>query len=919
MPDDLIQAFEIAEAALQLSSDQRASYLDSACPDPLLRKRVESLLLSHEEAGVFLKESAFVSYAKMLGEEHTDRWIGRQIGPYRLVQEIGQGGMGVVYRALRVDDEYQKQVAIKLVKAGLDSKSSLARFKAERQILANLEHPNIARLLDGGTAMGVPYFVMEFVEGQPIDEYCRARSLSVKERLQLFRIVCSAVQYAHENHVVHRDLKPSNILVTATGVPKLLDFGIAKILDTESFRDTLEPTVTMIQALTPDYASPEQVRGEAITPATDIYSLGAVLYLLLSGKCPYSLEGRSLPEIARIICEIEPAAPSESVSDKRGDAEDTVGAEKTDEPGRSKAGTLRHSVTGDLDNIVLKALRKDPERRYASVEQFSEDIRRHLDGLPILARRHTTPYRAAKFVRRNLPLLSAAALLLFFLLVGVGWFSWRTYKANVGVSDKQLESSNAATDIRSIAGLPLANLSGNASQDFFADGMTAELIGELSKIAQLRVVSRTSVMSYKGKQTALPQIARELGVNALLEGSVARSGNRVRIVLGLYDGRSDRELWSETFDRTLNEILALEDEVAHAVALHIRLKLSSSAGPQRAATDAGVYDLYLKGRYALDQGSEDQLKLALVYFREATEKDPHYAPLYAGLADVYSRLPFYTNTPPTDAFPQSKGAATKALQLDPDLAAAHASLAYVMNYYDWDRSRAEQEFEHALQLNPNDAGVHHAYSRFLVSLGRIDEARVQLSQAQELDPLSLLIQSNAGMISYFARQYDDAVERLNKVLELDPKFPVPYWGLGMCYEQKKKYAEALAYFQKGIELSGRGANDIASLGHAYGLAGRRAQAEKILIELKQRSKAEYVSSYQFALLHLGLGQNDQAIASLKEAYRERSTLLGYLRMDPRFDPLRSDPRFQDLLSRLHLSNETISVLLQTEAKPTLNR
>jgi TolB-like protein/Flp pilus assembly protein TadD len=450
----------------------------------------------------------------------------------------------------------------------------------------------------------------------------------------------------------------------------------------------------------------------------------------------------------------------------------------------------------------------------------------------------------------------------------------------------------------SLAVLPLANLSGDPSQDFFADGMTAELIREVSKIKQLRVVSRTSVMSYKGTHTPLPQIARELGVNALLEGSVSRSGNHVRIAVGLYDGASERELWSGTFDRDLNDVLSLEDEVAHAMALQIRLKLASSP---RASINPQAYERSLpKGPYALDQDSAHDLNLAFVYFRQGIEKDPQYAPLHAGLADAYGLLPFYTDTRPSEAFPKAKEAAAKALQLEPTLAEAHASMAYVLNYYDWDRPGAEREFKRSLELDPNDAAAHHAYGRFLASRGRVDEARAELSRAQELDPLSLGIQSNVGMVSYFARQYEDALRQLQKVLELDPKFPVPYWGIGMCYEQLKTYPEALAQFQRGIELSGRGANGIASLAHAHGLAGKRAEAQKTLVELTARSKTKYVSSYQFAVIHLGLGHNERAIAALEEAYDERSMLLGYLKMDPRFDPLRSDPRFQSLLSRIHI-------------------
>ena len=369
--------------------------------------------------------------------------------------------------------------------------------------------------------------------------------------------------------------------------------------------------------------------------------------------------------------------------------------------------------------------------------------------------------------------------------------------------------------------------------------------------------------------------------------------------VGLYDGASERELWSGTFDRDLENVLALEDEVAHAVALQIRLKLASSPG-MRPRVNPVAYDLYLKGRYALDQDSADDLNLAFVYFRQGIEKDPQYAPLYAGLAAAYGRLPFYTDTRPSDAFPKAKEAAAKALQLEPTLAEAHASMAYVLNYYDWDRSSAEKEFNRALELDPNDADARHAYGRFLASMGRIDEARAELSRAQELDPLSLGIQSNMAMISYFARRYDDALQQLQKVLALDPKFPVPYWAIGMCYEQLKKYPEAVAQFQMGIELSGRGSNGIASLAHAYGLAGKRVEAQKILAELSARAKTKYVSSYQFAVIYLGLGQNERAIAALECAYSERSTLLGYLKMDPRFDPLRSDPRFQSLLSRIHL-------------------
>jgi TolB-like protein/DNA-binding winged helix-turn-helix (wHTH) protein/Flp pilus assembly protein TadD len=452
---------------------------------------------------------------------------------------------------------------------------------------------------------------------------------------------------------------------------------------------------------------------------------------------------------------------------------------------------------------------------------------------------------------------------------------------------------------RSIAVLPLENLSHDPQQEYFADGLTEALITDLGKISALRVISRTSVIRYKGAKKPVPEIARELGVDTLLEGAVLRSGDRVRITAQLIDAATDRHLWSESYERDLRDVIASQAEVARAVALQIRVKLSSSPGPLRTgARTSEAYELYLKGRYSRDKGDEEGLKLAFGYFQQALEVDPQYAAAYAGLADSYAMLPFYTDTPPRDAFPKAKTAATKALQMDDALAEAHASMAYVKTYFDWDWPSAEQEFRRALELNPNHAATHHAYSRYLASLGRLTEARAELKRAQELDPLSLLVQANAGVISYFGREYDRAIQELRMTNEVDPHFPVPYWGLGMCYEQQGKYAEAITQFQKTIESSGRGVNTIASLGHVFGLAGQASEARKILLELKERSKKRYVSSYQIALVELGLGHKDQAMTELEAAFQERSTLLTYLKMDPRFDPLRSDPRFQSLMSRI---------------------
>ena len=375
------QVREILDGAIALPGSERTAYLEAAClPDASLRSEVESLLRSHEAAGsVFLKNPAIDLKNAAAEIASTRNRVGRKIGVYEIAEEIGRGGMGEVYRALRADGQYDKQVAIKLVRVGLDTPMLLERFRHERQILASLDHPNIARLHDGGTTEdGIPYLVMELIEGEPVDTYCDAHKLSITHRLQLFRQVCSAVQYAHQRLVIHRDLKPSNVLVTAGGVPKLLDFGIAKLLDPAAVVET-----TLERPMTPEYASPEQIRGDPITTASDVYSLGIVLYQLLAGRSPYG-DTRSPHELARAVCETDPGKPSSVVLKprpvRRGEENQPATPEQISSSREGSPAKLHRRLAGDLDNIVLKALRKEPHRRYASVEQFAEDIRRHLEG-----------------------------------------------------------------------------------------------------------------------------------------------------------------------------------------------------------------------------------------------------------------------------------------------------------------------------------------------------------------------------------------------------------------------------------------------------------------------------------------------------------------------------------------------------------
>jgi eukaryotic-like serine/threonine-protein kinase len=411
-------------AVLALEPPQRSAYLgEIAGSDPEMYRELESLVASHEKASVaFLSPPSLEALPDQPAHNPRDAMIGRRLGTYEVVAQIGAGGMGEVYRAFRADDQYRKQVAIKLVRAGQDSEFVIRRFKNERQILASLDHANIARLLDGGTTEeGVPYFVMELIEGQPIDQYCDGHQLPTAERLRLFSQVCSAVHYAHQHLIIHRDIKPSNILVTDEGVPKLLDFGIAKILDAGAIEGDFERTMTLFRVLTPGYASPEQVKGEPITTASDVYSLGVVLYELLTGRCPYRVSGRTPSEISRAVCEIEPGKPSTAVlrEEPAESGQESITSAALSAVRDGSPDKLSKRLSGDLDNIVLMALRKEPPRRYTSVEQFAEDIRRHVENLPVVARKDTAGYRASKFISRHKAGVAAAVVVALTLLVGM--------------------------------------------------------------------------------------------------------------------------------------------------------------------------------------------------------------------------------------------------------------------------------------------------------------------------------------------------------------------------------------------------------------------------------------------------------------------------------------------------------------------
>jgi serine/threonine protein kinase/tetratricopeptide (TPR) repeat protein len=638
-PEQWPEIKEVLAAALELQPPERKAFLDDACAGkPRLRQEVESLIASYEDAGDFIERPA------LAGGDARDA-IGRRIGPYRLEELIGRGGMGSVYRAVRVDAEFRQQVAIKLVKPGMDTGFVLRRFRNERQILATLDHPNIARLLDGGTTEdGLPYFVMEYIEGQPIDEWADQRRLSTSERLQLFRTVCDAVDYAHEKLVIHRDIKPANILITAAGVPKLLDFGIAKILDPDLATSGLDPTATILRLMTPEYASPEQVRGETITSASDVYSLGVLLYELLTGHRPYRLRSRSAYEIVQVICEEEPHRPSTAVTKStevtRPTGTVTLTPEMVSGTREGEPARLRKRLAGDLDNIVLKAIRKEPHRRYASAAQLSADIGRHLEGMPVEARGDTLQYKAAKFVARNRKPVMAAAVTALVALAAMAWFESRQPGA-------QETAAVVAPARRAVAVLGFRNLSGDQTWNWLSPALSEMLVTELAAGEKVRAVSgeasadvRSVLAEYGGKSLtgeALARVRNAVGSDYVVLGSYLAIGQKgkaaIRLDLRLQDVSSSETVASVTDSAAEADLLKLVARAGAQLRERLGMAVARPDGSLPANPEAARY--YSEGIARLRAFDTPAARDLLL---KAVEADPRHALSHSALALAWTSL-----------------------------------------------------------------------------------------------------------------------------------------------------------------------------------------------------------------------------------------------------------------------------------------
>ncbi len=862
---------QVFESALGHPPAERASFLDSACEgDSSLRNQVETLLMALDTDGTAAVPSSSFSTPITDTLVPANSVIGRRLGAYRIVQEIGRGGMGSVYLATRADDEYQKRVAIKLIKRGIDSDFIIRRFRNERQILASLDHPNIAGLFDGGTTEeGLPYFVMEYVEGQPLFSYCDSRKLAISERLKLFRKVCSAVHYAHQHRIIHRDLKPSNILVTTEGVPKLLDFGIAKLLDPDLVSHTLDPTTAAVRMMTPEYASPEQVLGDSVTPTSDVYSLGVLLYELLTDHRPYKLQDHTPYELARVICEDDPDLPSVAVNlieviTIAGHEPFEVTPTTVSEARSTTPDQLRRALAGSLDSIVFKSLRKQPEERYPSVEEFSTDIGRYLEGNPVSA--------ASYFHPSSIP---------------------------------AIDTGDPAS--RSLAVLPFQVLRvEEKSDEFLGMGMADAIITKLSNIHRIMVRPTSSVIKYFDGTHNIMAAGHELNVAYVLDGRIQRAGDRVRLTVQLVRMPDGVPLWATKFDENYTDLFTVEDLISEQVANALVPRLSGAERElllRHETENSDAYQSYLKGRYFWNKFNDEDFQKALEHFREAIRLDPEYALPYVGIADYYNWAAIYSIGAPADYFPLAKEAATKALELDDSLAEAHAALAFTTLLYDWDWDAAEERFKRALQLNPNYGPAHQWYSNLQAAQGRFTEAIIEIKRAQEINPLSLMDAIIGGWTYYHARQYENAIAEVHRAHEMDRTFGNGYLILSLAYSEMDKHDMAVEMARKAKGLMEGSALPLWALGYSLAKSGRREEAQAVADKMKTLSGEVYMSAYYQALVYTGLGDRDKAFAYLEEACEARDGWLIWLGTEPKLDDLRSDPRFDSLLKRVGLNGD----------------
>ena len=782
--------------------------------------------------------------------------IGQTLGQYRIIEKIGVGGMGVVYRAR--DERLERDVALKVLPAGaLADEEARKRFRREALALSKLNHPNIATIHDFNTERNMDFLSMEYISGATLSAKAASGALPEDEVISLGKQAAEALDAAHEQGIIHRDLKPGNIMATPKGLLKVLDFGLAKLLQPSGPADrTMSFTGSTGLTGTIPYMAPEQLDGREVDARTDIHALGAILYELATGKKPFPQE--TTAEVMQAILHRLPELPR----------------------------SLGAPISEGLERIIFKCLAKNPGDRYASAKDLVADLGRLETG-------DLTALMAGKPGLRAKRSMWRRPLLMIVLALGSAGL---LFALNIGGLRDFLTGRAGTPQVQSLAVLPLENLSRDPEQDYFAEGITDALITELGQISALQVKSSTSVMKYKKTEKSLPQIAKELNADMIVEGSVARSGEEMRITARLINPAEDRQLWVKSYERDLGGFLDLQSEIARDITRQIGIRLREEKifrSAKKKTLDPQALDAYLKGVFSGD--SE--------YFNQAVKLDPNFAPAYTKIAEGYFYKGLFGDLPPREAFLKMKQAALTALEKDNTLGEAHGYLAVAWLHNDLDWSEAEKEFKRALELNPSLAMIHHLYAHHLMAMGRTEESMAEVKLATELDPFAWDHSLCSGWHCLFSSDHDDAIEIALQSVKVNPKDAWARIILGWAYEQKSMIKEAIAEFQIALSNWKDSSIPLAGLGHAYGISSQRTDAQEILEKLLERSKRTYVPAYDIAIVYVGLGDKDRAFDWLAKALEERSGFLVYIKCDRRFDVLRSDPRFEALLKRIGLPLE----------------
>jgi eukaryotic-like serine/threonine-protein kinase len=777
--------------------------------------------------------------------------------------------MGEVY--LAEDTILRRRVAIKFLSSTLtEDDRAKKRLLREARAAAQLDHPNICAIYEVCEEDGLSFIVMQYVEGETLARKTQVERLSFRDSLAIAIQVTDALADAHSHGILHRDLKPENIMIGSKGRVKVLDFGLAKSLE-EDCLNVNGQTVSLLSESgtilgTVPYMSPEQVQAEQLDARSDLFSIGTILYEMISGRQPFVSASK-----AQSIAAVLTSDPLPLINYAR-------------------------NIPAGLDRVVRKCLEKDREQRYQSAHDLLVDLKSiEQDIYSAATLKESAPADIQRVRGRGLAAHQWLVVPLLASVVVVAIIAWYFLSLNRAVN------KSTGKPINAVAVLPFANESADPEIEYVCDGLTESLINNLSQLPNMKVIASSSVFHYKGQDIDAQSVGHNLNVQALLVGRVVQHRDELSISVELVDVEGNSRLWGYQYHRKLSELLSMQGEMSKDIMEKLQPTLSGDQGKRvaRKYTDnTEAYELYLKGRYHWNKQTVDGFDKAVDYFQQAIQKDPGYALAYVGLADTYlvtARLsPKETSTKATEA-------ALKALAIDSNLAEAHASLGLVKTRYDWNWPEAEKEYRRALELDPNYSVAYYFYADYLEIVGRQDEALTVLKKAQEIDPLSPIVNTDLGVPLFFERQYDQAINQFRKALELEPNFWHPHYWLGLAYYQKGMLVESLKELQTAASLSGERPSALAMLGYVYASSGKRDKAREILIRLNELSKHRRVLPFNMAVVYLGLGEKDQVFKWLTKSYEDRDPALVQIKLLPMFDGLRQESRISDLIHRMGLA------------------